>query len=152
MADRAAPERELDWMREGTAVFTARLTGLSDDDLDAPTPLPGWTRRHVVAHMGYNARALLRLVHWARTGEQTQMYESRAARDAEIEDGALTLSPAELRELTLGSAAELTKALDGLSDEHWRTEITTGMGRAVPATEIPWMRCREVWVHAVDLD
>jgi maleylpyruvate isomerase len=25
-------------------------------------------------------------------------------------------------------------------------------GRTVPASEVPWMRCREVWVHAVDLD
>src|SRR5258708_39822106 len=26
------------------------------------------------------------------------------------------------------------------------------MGRAIPASEIPWMRVREVWLHAIDLD
>jgi maleylpyruvate isomerase len=26
------------------------------------------------------------------------------------------------------------------------------MGRAIPAAEVPWMRVREVWLHAIDLD
>jgi maleylpyruvate isomerase len=30
--------------------------------------------------------------------------------------------------------------------------VSTAQGRTVPATEIPWLRTREVWVHAVDLD
>jgi maleylpyruvate isomerase len=29
--------------------------------------------------------------------------------------------------------------------------VVTAQGRTVPATEIPWMRAREVCVHAVDL-
>ena len=37
---------------------------------------PGWSRRHVVAHVGYNARALTRLVEWAKTGIETPMYAS----------------------------------------------------------------------------
>jgi maleylpyruvate isomerase len=30
--------------------------------------------------------------------------------------------------------------------------VRTAQGRTVPATETPWMRAREVCVHAVDLD
>jgi maleylpyruvate isomerase len=30
--------------------------------------------------------------------------------------------------------------------------VRTAQGRTVPASEVPWMRSREVWVHAVDLD
>jgi maleylpyruvate isomerase len=25
-------------------------------------------------------------------------------------------------------------------------------GREIPATDVPWMRAREMWIHAVDLD
>jgi maleylpyruvate isomerase len=154
MADQTpatAPQRHLAWMREGTAAFAARLTTLTDGDLDAPSRLPDWTRRHVLAHVGYNARALMRLLHWARTGEPTPMYESREARDAEIEDGSTRLSPTELRELALGTAEELETAFNGLSDEHWEAEVVTRQEWTARVTEIPWMRCREVWIHTVDL-
>jgi maleylpyruvate isomerase len=30
--------------------------------------------------------------------------------------------------------------------------VRSALGRAIPAAEIPWMRVREVWLHAVDLD
>jgi maleylpyruvate isomerase len=153
MADRTpatARERHLAWMREGTAAFTARLTDLTDADFDAPSRLPDWTRRHVVAHVGYNARGLMRLLHWARTGEETPMYASGEAREAEIEDGA-RLSPTELRELALATATELEVAFDSLSDEQWGAEVVARHGQAVRATAIPWLRCREIWIHTVDL-
>lgn len=133
----------LDWMREGTAFFDA----VSDCDLDRPSALPGWTRRHVVAHVAYNAHALVRLLHWARTGEETPMYASREARDREIEEGAK--DPA-LRELYATARDELAEAIR--VTESWDALIVTAQGRTVPASEIPWMRTREVWIHAVDLD
>jgi maleylpyruvate isomerase len=37
-------------------------------------------------------------------------------------------------------------------DEAWGHEVRTAQGRTVPATETVWMRNREVWIHAVDLD
>src|SRR3954447_21274961 len=71
-------------MSSGTSFFDSVAGG----DLDRPSALPGWTRRHVVAHVAFNARALMRLLHWARTGEKTPMYASAEARNAEIEEGA----------------------------------------------------------------
>jgi uncharacterized protein (TIGR03083 family) len=38
-----------------------------------------------------------------------------------------------------------------LSDEQWQAPVLTAQGRTVPATEVPWLRAREVYVHAVDL-
>ncbi|MBC6465526.1 maleylpyruvate isomerase family mycothiol-dependent enzyme [Actinomadura alba] len=137
-------------MREGTGHFLAHLDALADADLAAPTALPGWSRGHLVAHVGYNARALGRLVHWARTGERTPMYASTFARDAEIAEGAGRPAP-ELRAFVRQTAEELWSALAGLSGDQWRAEVVTAQGRTVPATQIVWMRCREVWVHAVDL-
>jgi maleylpyruvate isomerase len=29
--------------------------------------------------------------------------------------------------------------------------VRSALGRTIPAAEIPWMRVREVWLHAIDL-
>jgi maleylpyruvate isomerase len=34
----------------------------------------------------------------------------------------------------------------------WAAPVRTAQGRTVPASETVWMRTREVWIHAVDLD
>ena len=39
-----------------------------------------------------------------------------------------------------------------MSAEAWRAEVRTSRGRLIPAAEVVWMRCREVYIHAVDLD
>ncbi|WP_285490865.1 maleylpyruvate isomerase N-terminal domain-containing protein [Amycolatopsis taiwanensis] len=139
-----------DWMDQGTRLLLATVDGLSDADFDAASALPGWTRRHVVAHVHYNAEALRRLLRWAATGEKTPMYASRKRRNAEIEEGS-RLPVSELRTMVRESAEALARDLDALPDEAWRHEVETAQGRMVPATEIPWMRTREVAVHAVDL-
>lgn len=137
------------WMTAGTALF---LDAVIPDDawLGAATGLPGWTRRHVVAHVAANAEALGNLVHWARTGIPTPMYASPEARAAGIEQGA-RLPVGELMAWLKRSADELATAIDGLTDDQWRRPIVTGQGRTVEATEIPWLRSREVYIHAVDL-
>ncbi len=42
--------------RRGTAYLSQRLAELTDDELDGPTLLDGWTRRHLVAHIGTTPR------------------------------------------------------------------------------------------------
>jgi len=39
-----------------------------------------------------------------------------------------------------------------MPDAGWAGMVRTARGRPVPGAEVPWMRVREVWVHAVDLD
>jgi maleylpyruvate isomerase len=52
----------------------------------------------------------------------------------------------------LQSAGALAHDLDALDPQAWNADVITAQGRQVRATEIPWMRSREVAVHAVDLD
>lgn len=144
-------QEELLQARRGTAFFARKLNELSDAELDGGTRLAGWTRRHVVAHVGYNARAISRLVEWAATGVETPMYPSVSVRDHEIDFGA-TLSPIALRNLFEHSAVHLNVEWRDLPDANWSHEVKTIQGRTVPASETVWMRNREVWVHAVDLD
>lgn len=146
-----APVERIEWMRQGTDLFAGRLAALTDAELDAPTSLSDWTRRHVAAHVAANARALRRLVSWARTGVRNPMYTDMRSRDAEIERDA-ALPPAEIRRAVAESADALHAELDALPADRWSAEVVTAQGRSIPAAEIPWMRCREVWVHAVDLD
>ena len=137
--------------RRGTAYFQRKLAELRDDEFDAPSLLPGWNRRHVIAHVGYNARAITHLTEWASTGVETPMYASPEARAAEIAYGA-TLSPAALRNLSAHAAVHLNVEWRDLSPESWNAEVRTAQGRVIPASETIWMRTREVWLHAVDLD
>ncbi|MFG1820130.1 maleylpyruvate isomerase family mycothiol-dependent enzyme [Kribbella sp. NPDC049174] len=133
------------WVAEGTALSRQALV-----DLDGASLLPGWTRRHVAAHLSLNAEALGNLVHWARTGEERPMYSSPEQRATDIEAGALR-SADELLAWFDESARVLAEAMATLTDEQWQARVLTAQGRDVPATTIPWMRSREVMIHAVDL-
>ena len=137
--------------RRGTAYFQRKLNELRDDEFDAPSLLPGWSRRYVIAHVGYNARAITHLTEWAATGVETPMYESPEQRKEQLELGA-TLSPAALRNLCEHAAVHLNVEWRDLPDDAWRTEVRTSQGRVIPASTTVWMRTREVWLHAVDLD
>ncbi|MGY1883939.1 maleylpyruvate isomerase family mycothiol-dependent enzyme [Blastococcus sp. SYSU DS0753] len=139
------------WVAQGTEGFLAALDRMEDDALSGATDLPGWTGRHLVAHVAANAEALLNLAHWAATGEETPMYSSPQQRDRDIQAGAQRPAD-ELRRWAHDSAARLAAALDGLTDEQWSRPVRTAQGRTVPASEIPWLRAREVMLHTVDLD
>ncbi len=140
-----------EWMADGTTLFLATLDRLDDEQLARPIALPGWTGKHLVAHVHYNAVALCRLASWAATRVENRMYESAEQRAREIEHGA-SLSTATLRALVRQSGDELQAAFAALSPQEWRNEVVTAQGRTVPATELPWLRVREVYVHAIDLD
>ncbi|GAA4724165.1 hypothetical protein GCM10023350_03080 [Nocardioides endophyticus] len=118
--------------------------------MSEPSRLPGWTRKHVIAHVAANADALGNLVHWARTGQRTPMYSSPDQRGADIEAGS-RLPAEELKRRLARSAEALATAMSKLDEEDWSAEVLTAQGRAVAATEIPWLRAREVCVHAIDL-
>lgn len=137
------------WTRDGTTLFLAEAD-LDEAALGEPSALPAWTRRHLLAHVAANAGALGNLVHWAATGEPTPMYSSPGDRAAGIERGAL-LPDAELGAWLRAAAQALDDAMAKLSAGQWQAPVLTAQGRTVPATEVPWLRAREVYVHAVDL-
>jgi maleylpyruvate isomerase len=73
------PDQTLAWMHDGTRRLLADVAGLTDEALEGPTALPGWSRRYLVS------------------------------------------------------------------------KVITAQGLTRSASEIPWMRDREVFIHAVDL-
>lgn len=139
------------WMQRGTALLLEAADSLDEADYDGASLLPGWTRRHLVGHVAANADALGNLVHWAASGEETPMYGSPEERIAGIERG-VTMTAADLTGWVRHSAAALDRSTGWLTKRQWQVEVATAQGRTVPATEIPWMRSRELMVHSVDLD
>ncbi|WP_406725006.1 maleylpyruvate isomerase family mycothiol-dependent enzyme [Streptomyces sp. GD-15H] len=139
------------WAEFGTNLVLEATADFDDKAYDAPSCLPGWQRRQLAAHVAANADALGNLVHWAATGEETPMYASPEERAAGIERG-VGMPAAELTAWLRRSADALAVSTAALGDDQWRSPVVTAQGRTVPATELPWMRSREVCVHAVDLD
>jgi uncharacterized protein (TIGR03083 family) len=144
-------EQSRQWMQLGADLVTNAIANFDERDLAVDTQLPGWTRKHLIAHLAANGDAIGNLVHWATTGEVTPMYSSPEARSADIEIGSRK-SGSELVLWFGESAAKLNAGMSALTAEQWGHEIVTAQGRTVPASETPWMRSREVMIHAVDLD
>jgi maleylpyruvate isomerase len=78
------------------------------------------------------------------------MYPSPDHRNSDIEATA-KCDPATLRVDVREASARLVAAAEALPDEAWDALLRTARGREISGTEVPWMRAREVWVHAVDL-
>ena len=146
-----APTEYLDWWRRGEEHVGTALGRLTDDEFAGPSLLPGWTRAHVLAHLAGNAEAQVNFLTWARTGVETPPYASDEARDQQIAERA-GLAPAELRGLVLDATRRVVEALAQFPDEAWSASVRNRQGQEIPATELPLMRAREVWVHSVDLD
>ena len=108
-----------------------RRTGRGRHGRAGPSLLPGWTRKHVVAHLAANAEALGRLLHWAKTGERTPMYSSTEQRNADIEAGA-TRPGTELAQWFRASAQALDDALDTMTRAAWSAEVMTAQGPRGP--------------------
>lgn len=141
----------LGWLDRGTELvhhLAGRLTGA---ELRGPSGLPGWTRGHLLSHLARNADALVNLTVWARTGVPTPMYASAAQRSGDIDRGA-TRPAAEIRDDLLAADARLARALAAMRPVDWAARVRSGKGRDIPAEQIVWLRVREVWIHAVDLD
>lgn len=144
-------EERLNLTRRGTAHYSGQLALIDNAEFGRDTLLPDWTVAHLAAHVAYNANALCNLMHWAATGEETPMYSSPQARGEEIARGA-TLIPDAIRNLHDHTLVRLDVAWRDLPEEAWQAEVKTAQGRTVPASETLWMRTREVWLHAVDLN
>jgi maleylpyruvate isomerase len=138
------------WLDAANTLMFRAVAELDDVGFVLPSTLPNWTNAHIVAHLHYNAEAIGRLVVWARTGVETPMYVNMEQRDDDVESGAL-LAPDELRSMLSASTRKLMDSFDALTPAMWEHKVVTAQGRTVPASEVVWMRFREVGVHTIDL-
>ncbi|MDF3288694.1 maleylpyruvate isomerase family mycothiol-dependent enzyme [Streptomyces silvisoli] len=136
--------------REATQQLIEAVSALDPSAVAEPSLLPGWSRGHVLAHLARNADALVNLLTWARTGEETPMYSSEEARDKDIEEGAKRPLPEQLDDLRR-SAERFDQAVAAMPPQAWAAQVGTRHGGVLPAAEIPAKRLAEIHLHHVDL-
>jgi maleylpyruvate isomerase len=124
---------------------------LVDGDFDGPSLLPGWDRRHVLAHLARNADAMVNLLTWARTGVETPAYPSTEARDEQIRQTA-EQDPDALKADVLAGTVRLADAVRAMPPHAWAATVRARQGHEIAAADVVWMRCRECYVHSIDLD
>lgn len=141
----------LDETIEATAALIDTVSRMSDDDVGAPSVLPGWTRGHVITHLARNADALANVLHGAQLGEVRPQYRSKEERDAAIQEGAARPA-AELLEDLVAACGRWEQAanqvhvnrLDGLG-------ARLPEGPTYPVRKVGLFRRTEVEVHHADL-
>ncbi|TDD14274.1 maleylpyruvate isomerase family mycothiol-dependent enzyme [Actinomadura sp. KC06] len=134
-----------------TRSLLATAERFDDDDVRAPSLLPGWTRGHVLTHVARNADGGTRLLTWARTGVESYEYPSMEARAAEIEAGAGRPAAALVADVR-DSARRFADAYALMPDEAWARTVQWTSGARHPAARAADARLTEVLVHHVDLD
>ncbi len=137
-------------LAESTDRLLTTVAALTDDDLRAPSRLPGWTRGHVVSHLARNADSLVNLLNWARTGIPTPQYASPEDRVAGIEAGAPRPAKEQLLDLE-DSAARFAALAAELTESDWTVRVSGANPPDHPAWYVLRRRQREVEIHHGDL-
>ncbi|SCX35277.1 maleylpyruvate isomerase family mycothiol-dependent enzyme [Agrobacterium rosae] len=146
-----APGTDLALARLGSAYFFRKLNELTDAELDRPSLVPGWSRRHLIADIGYQARRLARLVEAARSLRREESLDEPDAQNEDVDFGA-SLPAHALRYLYRHSQVHLDVEWRDLDAAGWLFTVRSLRGDMVPVAETPRLRSRAIWLAAVDLD
>ncbi|MDA3648971.1 maleylpyruvate isomerase family mycothiol-dependent enzyme [Saccharopolyspora indica] len=134
---------------EGHQHLREAISALTDEQVAAPSLLPGWSRGHVLAHLTDNARAFARVSAHALRGELVDAYDGgQAERDAIIEG--LSGGSAEQHRARLDRhSAALEAVWSQATDADWDRPVRFRNGDLAGIVRMRW---REIWIHLVDLD
>ena len=142
-------------LREADNRLLRAVDSLTDDGLDEPSLLPGWSRGHVVAHLALHAEAVSRVLEGVLEGvpddEPPTMYDAPEARTVAIDE--LSGSPRdELWTRLLEGTGRFRALLDRLGPTHAAATFRRYPdGPVLPLPALPEARLREVEVHHADL-
>lgn len=142
---------DLSGLTPSSQTFTRTVDALTEEDLAAPSLLPGWTRAHVVAHVALNGASLAAVIDGLVHDNAVAMYSSDEQRDGDIAELA-GADAGELRERQLTSTTEFADAVGLMGETHWsgRFDRLPG-GPTWPIVTVVPTRRRELEIHHVDL-
>lgn len=144
------PGEVIEACRRANRSFIAAVVLLSDDELGSPSLLPGYSRRHVVAHVINKNVAHTWLFGGPPAGEVRHLHPDGYDPDRAANAGSRR-SSSELRAELRRSFDQLEEAWDALNDEMWDSPGTMTAGPR-SMVEIVEHHLRNVVVHQVDLD
>lgn len=125
------------------------LDRLTDDQVATPSPLPGWTAGHVLAHLVGVGNAIARQLEHARAGRLVAFYDGgMPARDSAIEASAGAPAEDHARDVR-AAALRVESALAALGGEGWSAPIQHRNGTATAVAHAWW---RELGIHLTDLE
>ncbi|TLM74046.1 maleylpyruvate isomerase family mycothiol-dependent enzyme [Pseudarthrobacter sp. NamB4] len=151
-----APDELLAGLHKAAADVTSDAATFSDEDVRAPSALPGWTRGHVLAHLTGISNAMARQLEYAARGEAVELYDggmdgrNKAIDLAAGHDAATHL--ADLNKAVL-RALKAFDVLPGVKDSSanqtgWWAPITYRGGVVLDGGLALW---RELVIHNADL-
>ncbi|WP_248761717.1 maleylpyruvate isomerase family mycothiol-dependent enzyme [Pseudarthrobacter sp. SSS035] len=137
---------ELHKAADAVASTAAKFT---DEDVKAPSGLPGWTRGHVLAHLAGISNAMARQLEFAARGATVELYDGgQDGRTKAIEMSAGHNADAHRADLQAGLDRALT-AFDSLEgDADWQASIAYRGGVVFDGGLALW---RELVIHTADL-
>ncbi|WP_327267533.1 maleylpyruvate isomerase family mycothiol-dependent enzyme [Streptomyces sp. NBC_01218] len=145
-----APADLLPGLRTSVTSLLASAAALGDEDVRAPSLLPGWSRAHVLTHVARSADSRSRLLAAARTGADVPQYTDEAHREREIEEGA-GRSAAALAEDLATALRRFLRAAAEHPEDGWDVPVRWLGGGMRPVRGAVASMLREVEVHHTDL-
>jgi len=151
-----APDELLPALHKAAADVAADVAKVSDEDVKAPSALPGWTKGHVLAHLTGISNAMARQLEYAARGETIELYDGGMdGRNKAIEMAAGHDAATHLADLTAGLARVMKAfdALPGVKDSSanrtgWYAPIAYRGGVVLDGGLALW---RELVIHTSDL-
>lgn len=144
-----APADLLAQLHKAAAVLASTAAKFTDEDVKAPSILPGWTRGHVLAHLAGITNAMARQLEYAARGETVELYDGGMdGRNKAIGMAAGHSADAHRADLDAGLDRAL-KAFDALdADSGWQVPIAYRGGVVLDGGLALW---RELVIHTADL-
>ena len=151
-----APDELLPALHKAAADVAADVAKVSDEDVKAPSALPGWTKGHVLAHLTGISNAMARQLEYAARGETIELYDGGMdGRNKAIDMAAGHDAATHLADLT-AALARVMKAFDalpGVKDSSanrtgWYAPIAYRGGVVLDGGLALW---RELVIHTSDL-
>ncbi len=151
-----APEVLLAGLHKAAGDVASDAAKLGEEDLRAPSALPGWTRGHVLAHLTGISNAMARQLEYAARQESIELYDGGTdGRNRAIDMAAGHDAATHLADLTaaLQRAIKTFDALPGIKDSSanrtgWYAPITYRGGVVLDGGLALW---RELVIHNSDL-
>lgn len=144
-----APIDLLAELHKAAEVVASAAAKFTDEDVKAPSALPGGTRGHVLAHVAGISNAMARQLEYAARGEAVELYDGgQDGRNKDIEMAAGHTAAVHRVEVQAGLDRALT-AFDSLeAGPGWRAPIAYRGGVVLDGGLALW---RELVIHTADL-
>ncbi len=145
-------EKVLNEIARATRRLEETISGFGETEIDAPSLLPGWTRRTIVAHLSYSAGAYVRVTREALgVGRATTYPGGPEERNSSL-DSLAGRPVAECLDTFMRTSAELDSAWRELPRSSWGRSFLDGPGHGrIGLARLAAQRLTELEVHHGDL-